>query len=168
VAESNVCANKTRIAGFDCFNANLIPGKISDEMTRKDFSANVIGRRAVVGTASYLEASPLKEEAAVLDDLAGDFIFTRSEFLERDFVASGNAPNQIEVRRGKQPEVLTVLFVNPFVVFGDDQPDTGGDLRVRRCFPADPLPRRFRNRQHKSSVLDHSLHRGTIATFNPR
>ena len=112
----------------------------------------------MIGGSETLALKPRdveREEPAVLDDLPGDFVFAGGELFERDFVARGDSLDQIEVGRGQQPEVLTVLFVDSLVVFGDDQPNTGGDFRVRRGLAARSLAAPFAgNRSDEAAVLD--------------
>ena len=53
--------------------------------------------------------------------------------------AARDALDQIEIRRGEQPEVLAILLVDALYVFGDYEPYARGDLGVRRLLAARPF-----------------------------
>ena len=71
------------------------------------------------------------------------FVFAGGELFQGDFVSGGHSPDEIEVCRGQQPEVLAVLVVDSLVILRDDQANPRGYFRVRRRFAARPLAAPF-------------------------
>ena len=97
---------------------------VDHHVPRDDLLASVIGRRAVVDRrAPRLALQPrlvVREEPAVLDDLALIASSPRGELRERDLLAAADALDQAEVGRREQADVLAVLPVDLLDAFGDD------------------------------------------------
>jgi hypothetical protein len=72
------------------------------------------------------------EQAAVLHNPTGDLPLALREYGERNFLAAAHAVDDGKIRRREDTEVLTVFAVDALEVFGDDEPDAGAALGVRR------------------------------------
>ncbi len=80
-----------------------------------------------------------REQAAVLDHLAGDFVFACGELNQRNLFSAADLVDHAKVSRGQHAEVLAILLVDALDVLGDHQLDAGRHLGVRRLFAAGTL-----------------------------
>ena len=141
VAEAQVGARESGVARLDGFDADLV-GAVQ-HVTREDLLGD--GHRTRLGRDRRQEYFALHardvegEEAAVLDDLAGDFVFAFGELHQRNLFAGANLVDHAEVGRGQHAQVLAVLLVDALDVFGDHQLDAGRHLGVRRLLAAGSL-----------------------------
>jgi hypothetical protein len=112
----------------------------------KIFSASVIGRRQWRLPNRDLSLKPRdieREQSAVLYDLTRYFVFTASELFQRYLIAGRHSLNHLKICRGQQPEVLTILLVDSFVILCNYQPIPAAISAYGEASRLDPLPRRF-------------------------
>src|SRR5712691_6107178 len=81
-----------------------------------------------------------REQSAILDHLPGNLILAGSELAQSNLFPAANAVDQREVGRSQQSQVLTILLVNAFNVFGDHHPNARAHLGIRRLLAARSLP----------------------------
>ena len=149
VAEAEIGTGEAGVAGLDSFTFNPRTCRALLGCTGGDARAH-IGIQHVAGEdffcqrhgpfcrfnrwqenfflhAGYVEG----EQASVFDHLASDLVFTGGEFTEGNFFSGADFINQREVRGSQHAEILAILLVDAFNVFGDDQVDAGTHLGVR-------------------------------------
>ena len=83
------------------------------------------------------------EQAAVLDDAAGDLALAGGECVERDRLATPHLVEDPEVGRREHAEVLAVLAVDALDVFRHHELDSRTHFGVRRLLPRRALPPSF-------------------------
>ncbi len=138
VAEAKIGARKTGVARLYRLDADLV--STVQHMAREDLLRD--GHRPRLGRDRRqknfaLHARDVKrEQAAVLDDLPRDFVFTFGELRQRNLLAAADPVDHAEVGRSQHAEVLAVLLVNALNVFGDHQLDAGRHLGIRRLLAA--------------------------------
>src|SRR5688572_133304 len=143
VAEPYVRAHESRVARAYGFDSHLVFRKVRYKVAGE----YLFGQRHRAARGSdfrerYFALKPRdveREEAAVLDDLPRDLVLAACELFQIYLLAPHDALDQIKIRRGEQPEVLAILFVDALYVFGDYKPDSGGDLGIRRLLAAGPF-----------------------------
>ena len=138
VAEAQVGAGKTGVAGFHVSYAGLI--LLVEHVAGEDLLSNSHGplagnngrQKDLLLHAGHVE----REKPAVVDNLAGNVVFAFGELAERDFFTGANLVDEAEVRRSQDAEILTVLLVDALNIFGDHHLDSGTQFGVRRLLAA--------------------------------
>src|SRR5579872_3030729 len=79
-----------------------------------------------------LRSQVVKTEAAMLYDLPPDFISIAREFIDRDRFPATEPGEQIEVCRGQNSEILTVLAIDPLKALSEHDANPGCPFGVGR------------------------------------
>ena len=134
MAEAQICREETRIPDHRTVSAHLVGGGIDDPVTGKDLLSNRLRLRCSLGTRKInlaLDSRQIEfEEPTPLDDLGGDRILTKGKGLQGNRFSSDHALKYRHVRTGQQSEIMTILLVDSFDVFSEDQVDPGAKLCV--------------------------------------
>ncbi len=136
VAEADVGEHEPFVTGLHRGHADLALCGIDDPAPRENLLAERHRARRRLGRMEHdlaLQAGHVViEQAAVLDDAAGDLAFARRECGERDIFAAFDLVQDREVGRRQHAEVLAVLAIDALDAFGDHELDAGAHLGVGR------------------------------------
>ena len=138
MTETDIGEYESLIARLYRRHADLRLCGIHHPATRENFLAQ--GHRPRGGRGRMQDDRALQarhvvvEQAAMLDDPAGDFAFPGGKNGQRDLFTPFHPLEQRKIRRREDAEVLAVLAIDALDALGDDELDPGAHLGVRRLF----------------------------------